>query len=52
MPSGIRVQRLDLPIHQPGQQEIALDLSDDPPGIYILRMNIANKIITRKMVKY
>ena len=51
-PSGISVKSQYLQLQQPGQQEVNIDLSAGPPGIYILRINIANEIITRKIVKY
>jgi hypothetical protein len=51
-PSGICDKSQYLMLQQPGQQEVNLDLRGNPPGIYFLQINIADRIITRKMVKY
>jgi hypothetical protein len=50
-PSGICVGRQTFALQKAGQQEIVLDMNGLAPGIYFLRIKIAETTVSRKVVK-
>jgi S-formylglutathione hydrolase FrmB len=51
-PSGQLISKLSEGLLQPGWHELSLDAYNLTPGFYFLRLQTAEKAVTRKLVKY
>ncbi len=49
--TGICLKSWEFANHQSGKQEFTLNLSDLPPGIYFLRLQVGNEVKTKKIIK-
>jgi len=49
--TGSCLKSWELKNQQTGQQEFTLDVSNLPPGIYFLRLQAGNEVVTKKVVK-
>ena len=49
--SGFKIRRLLDEVMQPGTHEVMIDMRDLPVGMYIVRVQVGDIVITRKLVK-